>query len=248
MTEQQLVAVVNGKEISRGDVVKFLNDMGPQAAVQFQSPEGIQRVIEEIVNQELLYLDAVDQKMTEEAEFKKAFEATKKSLLKGYAFNKLVADIGAEDDELEDFFQEHKNLFSQPETLKASHILVEKKDRAKEVLQEINNGLSFEEAATNHSTCPSKESGGSLGEFGKGQMVPEFEDAAFNMEIGTISEPVKTEFGYHIIRVDEKKAARESKFEDVREQVKQQLIAKKQEEKYQKKIAGLKLIYPVKMY
>src|SRR5690554_6094093 len=102
MTDQQLVAVVNGKEITREDVLKFLNDMGPQVAMQFQSPEGIQRVIQEMVNQELLYFDAVDQRMEDEAEFKEAFEATKKNLLKGYAFNKLVENINADEEEMKE--------------------------------------------------------------------------------------------------------------------------------------------------
>ncbi|WP_422485320.1 peptidylprolyl isomerase [Gudongella sp. DL1XJH-153] len=248
MTEQQLVAVVNGKEISREEVLKFLNDMGPQVAMQFQSPEGIKRVIEEMVNQELLYLDALEQNMEEEAEFKETFEATKKNLLKGYAFNKLVADIDAEEEEMKEFFQENKNVFGQPETLKASHILVEDEDKAKEVIQELNDGLNFEEAAANYSSCPSKEAGGTLGEFGRGQMVPEFEDAAFNMEVGTISEPVKTQFGYHIIRVDAKNEAEEPAFEEVKEQVQQQVLARKQEAKYQEKISGLKVKYPVEIY
>ncbi|MGM0397068.1 MAG: peptidylprolyl isomerase [Bacillota bacterium] len=247
MSEQQLVAVVNGKEISRGDVMKFLNDMGPQVAMQFQSPEGIKRVIQEIVNQELLYLDAVDQNMEEETEFKEAFEETKKNLLKGYAFNKLVADINTEEEEMKEFFQENKSLFSQQETMKASHILVEDEDKAEEIIQEIDDGLDFEEAAANYSSCPSKEAGGSLGEFGKGQMVPEFEEAAFNLEVGAISEPVKTQFGYHIIRLDAKNEAQEPQFEEVKEQVQQQVLAKKQEAKYQSKIAGLKIKYPVEI-
>lgn len=248
MTDQQLVAVVNGKEITREDVLKFLNDMGPQVAMQFQSPEGIQRVIQEMVNQELLYFDAVDQRMEDEAEFKEAFEATKKNLLKGYAFNKLVENINADEEEMKEFFQENKSMFSQQETVKASHILVEDEDKAKSVLSEISEGISFEKAAEDYSTCPSKEAGGALGEFGKGQMVPEFEEAAFSMEVGTLSEPVKTQFGYHIIRLDEKNDSQEASFDDVKDQVMQQVVAKKQEKTYQDKISGLKIKYPVEIY
>jgi peptidyl-prolyl cis-trans isomerase C len=248
MTDQQLVAVVNGKEISRGDVLKFLNDMGPQVAMQFQSPEGIKRVIEEMVNQELLYLDAIDQKMNQEPEFKETLQATEKNLLKGYAFSKLVEGIDAQEEEMKEFFQENKGAFSQPETLKASHILVDDEAKAKEIIQELNGGLAFEEAAANYSSCPSKEAGGALGEFGRGQMVPEFEEAAFNMEIGAISEPVKTQFGYHIIKVDAKNEAAEPDFDEVKDQVQQQVLARKQEEKYQNKISGLKVKYPVKIY
>ena len=248
MTEQKLVAKVNDKVISREDVLKFLNDMGPQMAMQFQSPEGIKRVIEEMVNQELLYSDAKDTDMENEPAFKEVLEATKTNLLKGYAFNKIVEDIKIDEDELKMFFEENKNLFSQQESIKASHILVEDKDKSELVLSKINDGMDFEEAAKEYSTCPSKEAGGSLGEFGRGQMVPEFEEAAFNMEEGTISQPIKTQFGYHLIRLDEKNAENEVDFDQVKADVEKQLLARKQEEKYIEKISSLKEKYPVEMY
>ena len=77
MAENKTVAIVNGKEISQDDVLRFLNEIGPQVAMQFQSPEGIKRVVEELVNQELLYLDAIENKLDETQEFKEMLEQTK---------------------------------------------------------------------------------------------------------------------------------------------------------------------------
>lgn len=248
MTEQKLVAKVNGKEISREDVMKFLNDMGPQMAMQFQSPEGIKRVVEEMVNQELLFADAKDIGMENEPEFQEVLQATKINLLKGYAFNKIIEGIKIEEDEVKSFFEENKSLFSQQESIAASHILVEEKDKADFVLSKLNEGISFEDAAKEYSTCPSKEAGGSLGEFGRGQMVPEFEEAAFNMEVGSISQPVKTQFGYHIIKLDKKSEESEVQFEDVKPEVEKQVLVKKQEEKYKSKIDALKEKYPVEVH
>ncbi len=248
MTEQKLVAKVNGKEISRGDVLKFLNDMGPQMAMQFQSPEGIKRVIEEMVNQELLFSDAKEVGMENEPAFQEVLQATKVNLLKGYAFNKIIKDIKVEEEELEIFFKENKKLFSQEESVKASHILIEEKDKADLVLSKIKDGMNFEEAAKEYSTCPSKEAGGSLGEFGRGQMVPEFEEVAFNMKEGTISKPVKTQFGYHIIKVDKKNQEKEVDFIEAKQEVEKQLLARKQEEEYKIKINALKKKYPVEIY
>ena len=248
MTEQKLVAKVNGKKISREDVLKFLNDMGPQMAMQFQSPEGIKRVIEEMVNQELLFSDAKEVGMENEPAFQEILQATKINLLKGYAFNKIIKDIKVEEDELETFFEENKNLFSQQESVKASHVLIEEKDKADLVLSKIKEGMSFEEAAKEYSTCPSKEIGGSLGEFGRGQMVPEFEEVAFNMEVGTISEPVKTQFGYHIIKLDKKSQEKEANFTEAKAEVERELLVRKQEEKYKGKIDALKEKYPVEIY
>lgn len=82
--------------------------------------------------------------------------------------------------------------------IKASHILVEKLSLAEEIHAQVNK-KNFAELAQKYSTCPSRKRGGNLGEFGRGQMVKEFEQAAFNLDVGQISQPVKTKFGYHII-------------------------------------------------
>ena len=85
--------------------------------------------------------------------------------------------------------------------VKASHILVDKKKEAKEIRKKISSGdISFSEAAKKFSNCPSGKKGGDLGFFGKGKMVPPFEKAVFNMEEGEVSDPVRTQFGYHIIK------------------------------------------------
>ena len=84
--------------------------------------------------------------------------------------------------------------------IKASHILVEKFNRAQELYEDIQTGENFEQFARQYSTCPSKKKGGNLGEFAKGDMVPEFWSASAKLKIGEISQPVKSKFGYHIIK------------------------------------------------
>ena len=87
------------------------------------------------------------------------------------------------------------------ETVRAGHILVDTKEEAVSIKEQINKGASFEEMAKKYSKCPSKNNGGNLGYFGKGEMVPSFETAAFNLPIGKISDPVQTQFGWHLIKV-----------------------------------------------
>lgn len=89
--------------------------------------------------------------------------------------------------------------------VRASHILVKTEDEANKLLDEINGGADFAELAAKHSLCPSGRNGGDLGFFGKGMMVKPFEDAAFSMEVGEVSNPVETQFGWHLVKLLDKK-------------------------------------------
>lgn len=245
MNNNKVLATVNGKEITEDIVLSFLNDLGPQAAMQFQSPEGMKKVVEELVNQEVLYLDAVEKKFAEEDNFKKELEKLEEGLLKQYAVSKLLSGVTVEEKEMKDFYEEKKEQFKNPESARASHILVDSEDKAKEIIKEIEEGLSFEDAAVKHSSCPSKEQGGDLGEFSRGKMIPEFENVAFAMEIDTISEPVQSQFGYHIIKLVNKKEEEQSTYEEVKDQINQQLLGMKQQEMYLNTTEELRKNYDV---
>lgn len=245
MKENKVLAVVNGKEISEDTVLKFLNDLGPQMAMQFQSPEGIKRVVDELINQEVLYLEAIENNLDQDEAFLTELEKIKDGLVKQYALNKLLSNISASEDELLDFYNENEEKFQKPESVVAAHILIETEEKANSIIKEMDEGLSFEDAAQKYSSCPSKEQGGSLGEFTKGQMVPEFETAAFSMEIDSISEPVKSQFGYHIIKLISKNEEILSTFDEVKDQINQQVLGMKQQDIYVIKTNELKQKYDV---
>jgi foldase protein PrsA len=109
--------------------------------------------------------------------------------------------------------------------IKASHILLEDKETAEEALVKINEGEDFEEVAKEYSTGPSGPNGGDLGFFGPGDMVAEFEEAAYALEVGEVSQPVETEFGWHIIKVTDKKEL--EPYEDMKEEIRQEIIGEK---------------------
>lgn len=246
MSETKVLATIEGKEITEQDVHAFLNQLPPQTAAQFNSPDGIKKLTDELVNQELLYLEARENGLDKEDEFKEQLEKVKENVLKQYAINKVLGGTTVSEEEMKEFYDEQKENFKSPETVGASHVLIKEEDEANKVYDEINDGLSFEEAAKKYSTCPSKENGGNLGEFPKGKMVPEFEEAAFNMEIGEISKPVKSQFGYHIIKVNSKTEEGISSFEEVKNQIEKQLLGMKQQEMYLNKTNELKEKYEVK--
>ncbi len=103
--------------------------------------------------------------------------------------------------------------------------------------------MTFEAAASAHSTCPSKDAGGDLGTFTRGQMVPEFEEAVFNMKNGEVSGPVKTQFGYHLIKLENIQAGGESEYEEVKNEIEKSLMYQKQSEAYSKELNNLKSKY-----
>lgn len=243
----EVLAIVEGREITQEDVNRFLQGLDPQIAMQFQNPQAQGQVIEELINQELIYLDALEEGLDDSDEYKKELEFAKSSILKQLAIRDLLAEAKVEEDELKEFYEENKNMFQRPEMVEASHILVETEEQAKEIIEKLEAGESFEKLAEENSTCPSSQQGGNLGQFGKGQMAPEFEEAAFNLEKDEISGPVKTDFGYHIIKLLDKIESGIEEFETVKHNIQNQLIAKKQQEVYLDKTGKLRDKYNVEM-
>lgn len=248
MNDNKVLATVDGRNITEQDAYNFLNQLSPQVAMQFRTPEGIKNLVKELVNQELFYSQAIAEGLDKEEEFIEQLEKIKKQVLIQYTVNKLLSAVEVKEEEIKAFYMSKQENFKTPEMVRASHILVDSEEDANSILEEINNGMAFEEAAKKYSNCPSKERGGDLGEFPRGQMVQEFEEAAFSMEEGQISEPIKTQFGYHIIKLVSRKEAAISPLEEVKEQIQNHLIDLKQREKFDEATHELKEKYEVKIY
>lgn len=247
MDKDKLLAEVNGKKITGVDYNLFIDSLNPQLKQYFGGKEMNKEVVNELVYQTLLYEDAMEKGMDKDDEFTQVLEKTKESMLKTYALGKLLATVSVTDDEIKKFYKDNKDLFKENESANASHILVAEEDKANEIYEKVKNGEDFASLAKEFSICPSKEKGGELGTFTRGQMVKEFEDAVFNNEVATITEPVKTQFGYHIIKINDKNEGRDLSFDEVKDKIAAQVRRQKEQALYNEKITELKEKYQVKM-
>ncbi|MDO5689360.1 MAG: peptidylprolyl isomerase [Tissierellia bacterium] len=248
MIEEKVLARVNGREITIEDVQLFINSLSVDMQRQFNSQEGMERIAEELVSQELLYADAVDRKLDQDQAFQKQRRIAEESLLKQYAMSLLMNQIQPTHTEVEEYYDSHKMYFAAPEQVTASHILVQTEEEAQNAKDRVDGGEAFETVAAEISLCPSREQGGSLGTFSPDQMVPEFAEAVRSMEVGTISGPIQSQFGYHIIHLVDKVESQSLPHEDAQNEARRQLTAMKQQELYLETIEGLKQKYHVEKY
>ncbi|SDN37315.1 foldase protein PrsA [Fictibacillus solisalsi] len=222
-------------ESKAGDITKdqFYNELkaqyGDQVLKQMVDNKLLEKkykVTDKEINTEI---DKIKKELGGDDQFKQALEQNGiksekdlKKLVKTQLLNKKAATDGVKvsDKEMQKLFNDKYK-----EEVKASHILVDDKKTADEVKAKLDKGGDFKKLAEQYSKDPgSKTKGGELGYFGKGQMVPEFDKVAFKLKPGQVSDPIKTQFGYHIIKVEDKKT---NKFEDKKKQIKEELQQQK---------------------
>ncbi|TRW22925.1 peptidylprolyl isomerase [Criibacterium bergeronii] len=243
--EEKVLATVGGQNITQKELDFMKKSLAPNVLAQFQGEEGEHYLIQELVNQKLMAIE-YEKELENDADFNFELEQMKENFINQYAINKIMQEATVTDEEVEKFYKDNEEEFGESNMVKASHILVENLEEAKKIKSELDDGADFADLAQEYSSCPSKDRGGDLGFFGKGAMVKEFEDAAFAMEVGEISEPVKTQFGYHIIKVTDKKVEPKQELKAIMERLRQSLTKRKQQEVYVKKINDLRTKYDVK--
>ncbi|WP_316230260.1 peptidylprolyl isomerase [Bradyrhizobium sp. SZCCHNR1051] len=221
-----VLAKVNGAEIRKSDVTLAEEELG-QSLAQMDPATKDENVLSFLIDMKLVAKAAEDKKVADSEEFKKRLAFTRNRLL----MDSLLASEGkaaTTPDAMKKVYEEAAKQIGGEQEVHARHILVETEDEAKAVKAELAKGADFAELAKKKSKDPGASDGGDLGFFTKEQMVPEFANVAFSLEPGKISDPVKTQFGWHIIKVEEKRSRKPPEFDQVKSQIETYVTRKAQ--------------------
>lgn len=241
---QEVLAKVAGEEITRAEFEGFLQSVPREQQAYISNPQFQQQCLEQLIALRVYAKYGEDLKLDETEDFKKMMANAKKDILAQMAMGETLKGIEISEEEMKEYYNANGQQFQQGATVNAKHILTETEEKCSEALATIESGeKSFEDVAKESSTCPSGAKGGDLGTFGKGQMVKEFEDAAFEAEIGKVIGPVQTQFGYHLIKVEQKNEATTTPFEEAKENIRRSILQQKQQEVYSAKLQELKEKY-----
>jgi len=229
------LAEVNGTVITTQDFKNEVDKLPPYLKPMVQSVEGKKELLDSMVVREIILEQAKKDGVDKSKEVADRLEDLRKRLIvETYLKKKVEQEAQLSDAELKKFYDENKEKFKTGEQVKASHILVKTEKEAQDLLAQLKGGAVFEDLAKKYSTDSSASKGGDLGWFSRGAMVPEFDKAVFSLKEGETSGIVKTQFGYHIIKLTGKRPAGIRAFDEVKEQIKTNLLPGKQQEIFQK--------------
>ncbi|MDH4099332.1 MAG: peptidylprolyl isomerase [Nitrospirota bacterium] len=237
-----VLAEVGSSKITVDDFKRQQGELPEYARGGFSGDKGNRDFLDYLVIQELFYQEALKKGVDKQAEIRaKIDDMTRKVVLDTYLRGEIEKQAQVTEADAKAYFDGHPDEFKGQEEIKASHILVKSEEQANEVLAKIKKGEAFDKLAKKFSQDPgSRNNGGDLGYFRKGQMVPEFEAAVVNAKTGEVSGPIKTQYGFHIIKVVDRRVGPNLEFEKIAPQLRINLARKKQKEIFDARVAELK--------
>jgi len=220
-------ATVDGQNIDDSDIKAILS-VAPGIKFETLPKDQQKKIVEQAIEKRLLSKEAIDSGIEKDPLYKSTLEKMKKDLALEIWMKKEFEKIKVSDKEIKEFYDKNSKMFKQPEMVKAKHILVKTEAEAKKIINELKKAKnlkdSFVKLAAKKSIGPSGPNGGELGWFDRSKMVKPFADAAFKLKKGEFTKtPVKTQFGYHVIYVEDKKAAKTMPLEKAKANIEQSL-------------------------
>lgn len=224
VSSQEVLAVVNGTELTKMHFDMLIQQYRPEQQQAAQSNKG--QVMRQLVMQEILAQEGKRLQLDQAPQFQALLRLQNNNALARSVVSKYVDEkSGVTAEVVRKHYDTNQATYTGEEQITASHILVKTEAEAREALKELKQGKDFAEVAKAKSTGPSGPKGGALGSFSRGRMVPAFEEAAFALKAGEVSEPVQTQFGYHIITVTDRAEMSIKPFEAVQEEIRQSLVS-----------------------
>ena len=235
VNEEKVIAKVGRKVYLVDDIQSKISDLDPQLQTYFEQKENKVRLLDQLIEEEVIYQLAKKSGLQRNKDFKLTVKELKRQALINFYIQKNVDNLSeVTRSEVEAFYNTNSDQFSAYESRNLSHILVKTKAEATKVQAALNKGNKFEALAQKYSIDPSKAQGGQLGWVRKGQLVPEFATAAFDLtKKSSVSGIVKTQFGYHIIQLNDSKMVPQQSLDSVYPRISEQLMAQKKREKFQ---------------
>jgi peptidyl-prolyl cis-trans isomerase C len=222
-----VLAKVNGVEIRQSDLSMAEEELGSSQLAQMDPATKRENLLSYVIDLKIVAKAAEDRKLGDSEAFKKSLAFARDRLL----MDKLLTDeakAATTDAAMRKVYEEAAQQMGGDEEVRARHILVESEDEAKQLADELKKGGDFADLAKKKSKDPGASDGGDLGYFTKEQMVPEFSKVAFELEPGKISDPVKSQFGWHVIKVEDKRKRKPPEFEQVKPQIETYVTRKAQ--------------------
>ena len=232
LSNDAVLASVDSMKITVKDFKREYNNLPENLKAMADTPQGRFEMLETMVVREMLLLEARKIGIDKHPELDEKLKDLKNRLIVESYLKKVTTD-NVPEAELLDFYNKNKTNFMSKNQIRVSHILDKKEKDAEDILTKIKAGANFEDLARANSVDSSASKGGDLGWFAMGTMVPTFEEAAFNLKEDQISNIVRTDFGYHIIKMKSKQSERLKPFSEVKDEVKAAILPKKQQESFQ---------------
>ncbi len=235
----QIVIEVNDKKITLGEIEQRLKLMAP--AVRIRIRENREQFLEGLVQAELLYQEAIRQRVDELPQIQKRVERLKRRLIIEQFLRRDVEVVGIPEQQYRDFFLVNKERFRREESVTLGHVVLKTEKEAWDAVAQLRRGIPFSQVARRRSIFEStRDSGGMMGTAERGELEKVLEDLAFSLPIGQPSDPIKTSVGWQIIRVMERVGAQDAKYEDVKDDVKLLYSELKRRERYEALLRDLR--------
>jgi peptidyl-prolyl cis-trans isomerase C len=234
---ETILATFSGQTITLGEFDQLWEEVPEEYKLQLDKS----MVLDQMISEKLLIQEAIIMGLEEDNDvLEQVKKMTEQILVQVFIEKEILDKVDANEEEVLDYYEQNKDSFTEKEQVHLYNILLETEEEAQNILEQLKAGEDFSEIAIEKSTGPSAAQGGDLDYVAKGTIIPEIEEVIFALELEELSEVVKTDFGFHILKITEKKAETVKTLEEVREEIVQTLLPEKQKEAFENLLEELK--------